>query len=189
MGLCTHPKDVVDTEKIKLSNMPLIRRFSGGGTVIVDEDTLFTTFLLQNKDHTIDPYPQPVLEWVGQFYKTALNLPQLSIQESDYVLANRKVAGNAQYFRKSCFLHHTSFLHDYQTRYMSLLKMPKRQPVYRDNREHHQFLTTLRPLMSKEDFQERIMRTLEQQFDTTLLQEDSLPAFGTHRQTTLSVVL
>lgn len=49
--------------------IPVIRRFSGGGTVIVDSDTIFVT-LICNKEAIpgLQPYPQPIMSWSGHFY-------------------------------------------------------------------------------------------------------------------------
>ena len=48
--------------------IPVIRRFTGGGTVIVDSGTIFT-MLICNKDVPgVQPYPHPVMSWTGQLH-------------------------------------------------------------------------------------------------------------------------
>lgn len=49
----------------------------------------------------------------------------------DYVLGDKKFGGNAQSIIKDRFLHHTSFLWDYQDFRMAYLKLPQRAPTYR----------------------------------------------------------
>lgn len=49
----------------------------------------------------------------------------------DYVFGNRKFGGNAQSITKNRWIHHTSFLWDYEVRNMAYLKLPKRAPEYR----------------------------------------------------------
>lgn len=50
---------------------------------------------------------------------------------SDYVFGNRKFGGNAQSIIKNRWIHHTSFLWDYEVRNMAYLKLPVRAPEYR----------------------------------------------------------
>ena len=49
----------------------------------------------------------------------------------DYVFGDRKIGGNAQSITKSRWLHHTSFLWDYDPEDMKYLKHPPRTPKYR----------------------------------------------------------
>ena len=50
---------------------------------------------------------------------------------SDYVFGTHKFGGNAQSITKNRWIHHTSFLWDYDVRNMAYLKLPKRAPEYR----------------------------------------------------------
>lgn len=50
---------------------------------------------------------------------------------TDYVFGNRKFGGNAQSITKGRWVHHTSFLWDYEMMNMFYLKLPKRAPDYR----------------------------------------------------------
>lgn len=49
----------------------------------------------------------------------------------DYVFGDRKFGGNAQSITKNRWIHHTSFLWDYEVNNMAYLKLPKRVPEYR----------------------------------------------------------
>lgn len=46
MGFSAKPPELIDIEKVKKDSIPVIRRFTGGGTVIVDEDTLFGSIIM-----------------------------------------------------------------------------------------------------------------------------------------------
>lgn len=50
---------------------------------------------------------------------------------SDYVFGDRKFGGNAQSITKNRWIHHTSFLWDYEVKNMAYLKLPARAPEYR----------------------------------------------------------
>lgn len=49
----------------------------------------------------------------------------------DYVFGDRKFGGNAQSITKNRWVHHTSFLWDYEAKNMSYLKLPAKAPQYR----------------------------------------------------------
>ena len=52
----------------------MIKRFSGGGTVIVDSHTIFTSFIMNAKDILYVPsYPRPIMEWTGTIYTPVFN--------------------------------------------------------------------------------------------------------------------
>jgi lipoate-protein ligase A len=126
------------------SPLPLIRRFSGGGTVVVDEETLFVTLIANVKDVPIDPFPKQVLGFKGSLYSPFF--PQgFAVRENDYVIEAKKVGGNAQYFTKERWLHHTTFLWNFDPHKMALLKHPPKEPKYRQGRPHSDFLATLSP--------------------------------------------
>mgnify|MGYP003262982727 CR=1 FL=1 len=46
MGLSGKKEKLINIEKAKALNLPVIKRFSGGGTVVVDDSTFCLTFIL-----------------------------------------------------------------------------------------------------------------------------------------------
>src|SRR5690606_23793197 len=83
MGLSGIPSELIQLDLVRKDQIPVFKRFSGGGTVIVDEETLFITFLFAKKDLPVTPYPEPILRWSGELYKAAWNLPEFALQEND----------------------------------------------------------------------------------------------------------
>ncbi|MCH9611516.1 MAG: hypothetical protein S4CHLAM81_08970 [Chlamydiales bacterium] len=138
MGISGKAEELLYTDRV---NIPVIRRFSGGGTVVVDQNTLFVTLICNEEDVAIEPFPKPILQWGADFF--AKLIPGLKLKENDFVLGDLKVGGNAQYIRKGRWLLHTSFLVDYDPKLMAMLKMPKKRPQYREDRDHLDFLTKL----------------------------------------------
>src|ERR1043165_8469940 len=59
MGISGKTEEMVDCAKAADNGIPLIKRFSGGGTVVVDENTLFITFICQKQAHPFPAYPEP----------------------------------------------------------------------------------------------------------------------------------
>lgn len=165
MGVSSEPKDLLDLEKVHKDQIPVIRRYSGGGTVFIDENTLFVSFLFQKETHSFPAFPERIMRWSAELYHEALKIPSFAFKENDYVIENRKVGGNAQYIQRTKWLHHTSFLYDFEEKNMNYLLMPKKVPTYRAQRDHKDFLTTLRPLMGKTLFFERIKAHLQTLYD------------------------
>ncbi len=144
MGISGQPEALINVESVKKAHIPVIKRFSGGGTVIVDENTLFITFIM-TKDHLhIHPFPEPILRWSADLYADAWQIPHFHLQENDYCIGEKKCGGNAQYIKKDRWLHHTSFLWDYSESNMKHLLLPAKRPKYRHDRPHSDFLTPLK---------------------------------------------
>ncbi len=167
MGLSASPEEWLDLPSVKQAAIPYFHRFSGGGTVYVDHNTLFATFIMNRNTLPIEIFPKPILQWTADFYREALGLG-LTLVENDYTIGNKKIGGNAQYLRKDRWLHHTTFLYDYDPKKMKTLLIPRRQPEYRKGRSHDEFLTTLKPHLTKEQFCTKIADHLETAFEVSL---------------------
>ena len=147
------------------SHIPLIKRFSGGGTVIVDKSTIFITFIINTKDANILPYPERIFNWANIFYSKIIDTTKFQLKENDFIINNKKFAGNAQYIQKNRFLIHTSILWDFSTNHMNILKLPVKRPLYREDRNHEDFLYPLKNLYaSKKSFILLITKILKKIF-------------------------
>lgn len=144
MGISGNPQLLLNMESVRKEQIPIIKRFSGGGTVIVDENTLFITWIMA-KDHVdIAPFPESILRWSFDLYSNAWQIPDFQLRENDYCIGEKKCGGNAQYIKKNRWLHHTSFLWDYSEENMNHLLLPAKSPKYRRSRSHQDFLTRLK---------------------------------------------
>lgn len=128
------------------SALPVYRRFTGGGTVVVDADTLFVSLIFGQEAVPGTPlFPDQLMDWSERFYARVFSsLPAFRLRENDYVLGERKFGGNAQCITKGRFVHHTSFLWDFDQDTMALLQHPPRTPAYRQSRGHSEFVCRLR---------------------------------------------
>lgn len=63
------PAELLEVSSVIRDRVPVIRRFTGGGTVIVDRGTIFVTFIC-NKDAfpDVQPYPKPIMTWSSLIY-------------------------------------------------------------------------------------------------------------------------
>lgn len=137
LGLSNKPSEHLHFNS--LGKTPVIRRFTGGGSVIADHNTLFVT-LIDNSSQRL--YPEEILRYGLSIYKQVI--PGLKLEHNDYVINDQKVGGNALYIRNNRWLLHTSFLWDFSSKWMNLLKSPPTAPEYRKGRAHQDFLTTLK---------------------------------------------
>jgi len=137
----------VDESACTADSVPILRRASGGGTVLLGRGCLlFSLILAYDRD--------PALRDVNSSYRYILDriaAPLRSIADylehagtSDLAVGGLKVSGNAQQRKRHYLLHHGSILYSFDhsliTRY---LRMPDKQPAYRESRTHDAFVTNL----------------------------------------------
>ncbi|MBS0629564.1 MAG: lipoate--protein ligase family protein [Verrucomicrobia bacterium] len=188
MGISGNRQELIDDSKLSATPIPVIKRFSGGGTVVVDQDTLFVTFLCQTESHDFLPYPEPIMKWTEEIYKAAFKIEAFHLRENDYAIGERKCGGNAQYLRKGRWLHHTTFLWNYQKELMDLLLHPKKTPSYRADRNHDDFLTCLSEhLPDKTSSIEALKKVLSSHFTTQPIHLEEVTDLinKSHRQSTI----
>ncbi len=174
MGISGKPEALVHTD---INTLPIIKRYSGGGTVVVDENTLFVSFICKAVLHC----PKKIMEWSANLYKSVFNHPEFSLKAHDYAIGQKKCGGNAQYLRKNRFVHHTTFLWDYNPTYMNYLKMPDKIPDYRQNRSHSDFVCKLTDLIdSKPVFIDRLKAELQTRYTTKLATLEDAKAYLNH---------
>lgn len=129
-------------DKIKI-----IRRASGGGAVLQGAGCLnFSLVLSYERDERykkiIGSYQSILNSIAASFQKTGLRVE--FFPTSDLALDGKKISGNAQARKRRFFLHHGTFLYDFDlSRVEKYLKHPAREPVYRLARPHKNFLTNI----------------------------------------------
>ena len=104
LGISGKVNELVDLDRCMIDDIPLIRRFSGGGTVIVDDSTLFATFVLNDKDINTKPYPREIMDWTQKVH-IAFDLLQ-SIPLFFHVLSHLLLIYNVNSTGISCSLIH-----------------------------------------------------------------------------------
>ena len=191
MGISGKPQELIESSKAKQLNVPIIQRFSGGGTVVVDENTLFVTFLCNKEEFSFPSYPERIMKWSELFYQKAFPIENFSLKENDFVIGDFKCGGNAQYIKKERWLQHTSFLWNFCPKKMDSLLLPRKTPNYRSGRSHVDFLCTLNNhFPSKQSFFDHIKKELYQQFTIISLDcADIYEPFSDSRKQTKRVEL
>ena len=133
----------VDEDACLADGVPIVRRISGGGAVVLSRGCLNYSLILSLE-------ARPELRPVAVSYSLilgplleALQLPGLSISGTgDLAIGDRKVSGNAQRRGRRALLHHGTLLYGFDVRLMTrYLKEPDRRPAYRGSRCHAEFVT------------------------------------------------
>jgi lipoate-protein ligase A len=128
-------------------SVPIVRRSSGGGTVLIGPGALNVTVVLPADTaaglSAVDTAQRYVLTRMAE----ALQAPERPVQvlgSGDLTLAGRKLAGSAQRRLRHWFLVHCSILYDFPLPLIGrYLTVPSRQPAYRAGRSHDEFLMNL----------------------------------------------
>ena len=198
LGIGGKPEKLIDVKSAKEDGVLVLKRFSGGGTVVVDHSSLWTTLIGRTEMlPDVKPFPREIMRWSAEsifgpafdswnreisserskaprrgrqtlvFQGKSCGLsggvgdslflpdkkanisaegqqPRFQLRENDYVFDERKIGGNAQSIVKDGFLHHTSFLWDWDPSNMDYLTLPEKRPDYRGDRSHDDFLVRLR---------------------------------------------
>ena len=140
-----------DEVQKKPRSLPVLRRVSGGGTVIQGPGCLNYSLLLKiDSDASrtalkgIVSANQYIMERNRQAVESVI---QKSVQiqgSTDLTVNNLKFSGNSQRRKKNYLLFHGTFLLNFKIQKIeSFLKMPAKRPVYRENRTHLSFLANL----------------------------------------------
>lgn len=148
----------VNATACESNGVPVLRRSSGGGAVLLGPGCLNYTLILPL---VWDPRWRDVrysLSWIMNRMTQVLAVPDLACAgESDLALHGRKVSGNAQRRTQQAILHHGTLLYDFDvTRPELFLASPYREPFYRRGRAHRDFLANL-PLAANE-IRRRLLR-------------------------------
>jgi lipoate---protein ligase len=128
--------------------IPILRRESGGGTVLQGPGCLNYTLVLPIESAPELETITGANRYIMQRTRTALAslVPgKLEIQgHTDLTLDGLKFCGNAQRRKRRCLLFHGAFLLEFDLTLISkTLRLPRQQPDYRKNRPHESFLTNL----------------------------------------------
>lgn len=150
LGLSQEEERYVDKQETEKDGVPILRRFSGGGTVFIHKGCLVYTIVTTltspfKRFDVMGAYRAAFAPIIEAFRKRGLALE--FHEPCDLAVANKKIAGNAQSQRQGALLIHGSFLVDPDLkRIKRYLKEPEDRPSYRAERQHEDFLLPLASL-------------------------------------------
>lgn len=95
LGISRKPEQDLYVEHLRSDNIPIIRRYSGGGTVFLDADSLMVSWIMNS------PSPMPsskqLLQWTSTIY-TPIFPSGFKVIDNDYTLFEKKN-------RRECSIH------------------------------------------------------------------------------------
>lgn len=151
LGRSSRHAEEVEVETCQRSGVPILRRVSGGATIVTGPGCLMYAVTLNLQQH-------PELADLGAAHRFVLGRIVGALQAIDPTAAvsgtsdltalrdgvPRKFSGNSLRLVRGRLLYHGTLLDHYDLPLISrLLKTAPRQPDYRDHREHDDFVTNL----------------------------------------------
>jgi lipoate-protein ligase A len=139
-------QEVID-QHTQIDRTPIVRRFSGGASVVIGPGCLMYSLL-------IDLRQQPHLRMLDAVHLYAMQgmlqavgriVPQAALDGTcDLVVDGRKVSGNALRVGREWTLYHGTLLVGFDLPLIDrYLKHPPREPAYRQGRSHSQFVANM----------------------------------------------
>jgi lipoate-protein ligase A len=129
------------------AKIPILRRASGGGAVVLGPGCLNYSLVLDGQAHEIKNIVTAfhyVLERHRHLIETLTGRDVSIGGVSDLTVGGRKFSGNAQYRKSRYVLVHGTFLVNFELAVMErCLLPPPKQPEYRDHRPHLDFVANL----------------------------------------------
>ncbi|HND51903.1 MAG TPA: lipoate--protein ligase family protein [Pirellulaceae bacterium] len=134
-------------EACAADQVPIFRRSSGGAAVAIGPGCLMYAVVLSHRRH-------PQLAMISEAHALVMSrllaalrplLPEIAFQGTcDLTLHARKFSGNSLRCRREHVLYHGTLLYDFPLdRIARWLGTPPRQPDYREDRPHSQFVCNL----------------------------------------------
>jgi len=147
IGRASKTADEVFLERCRDDDIPVLRRCSGGASVLIGPGCLMYGVILDlaRSPHLamISAAHQHVTERLAAALRN-LHLPVDVRGNCDLTIDDHKFSGNALRIARTHVLYHGTILYDFDlslvTRY---LREPSRQPDYRSQREHNAFIRNI----------------------------------------------
>jgi len=149
LGYSNKIRTEVAINSCKALGIPVLRRPSGGGTVVQAPGCLNYSLILripptESPLSSLIGTNQTLLEIICSALSPLLPIPPHIQGTSDLTLNNLKFSGNAQRRKKQTILFHGTLLLNMDLTLISqCLQIPPRQPDYRQNRTHADFVTNI----------------------------------------------
>ena len=149
LGRISKEKEDVHFSTVQLDHIPVLRRSSGGGTVLQGPGCLnFSLILSKERNPGLNDVRKSYEHILGQVIHALkqLGVEAVFLPTSDVALKNgqKKISGNAQRRLRKYILHHGTILYDFDLQKIKrYLNIPRDMPVYRQGRSHLDFVANI----------------------------------------------
>ena len=159
---------------IKEDRILVLRRSSGGGTVVQGPGCLNYTLVLSKDKAAIADLRKSYAYILGKVVEalSLIGLKTTFLPISDIAMAEtqKKISGNAQKRGKNFILHHGTILYNFDLpKIERYLKMPKDMPDYRQRRSHLDFVANVHA--SRKSIQDAFKKVFAVRKEETQLSE------------------
>ena len=73
VGLGGKPERLLDAVQLKKRPVPVVRRFTGGGTVVVNGGVVVTSLIVDKGCEACAPFPRDIMKWTESIYRKAFS--------------------------------------------------------------------------------------------------------------------
>lgn len=148
LGYTDGASSEADLEACRVLDIPILRRCSGGGTVLQGPGCLNYALIMPIAQSGPTSNLSDTNSFIMQRHRDVLSqlLGVLVTSEgfTDLAISGLKFSGNAQRRRRRTLLFHGTFLLDFDLSLIErVLNMPSKQPQYRNTRSHRDFVTNI----------------------------------------------
>lgn len=147
LGYSNRADSEADLGFCRANGIPVLRRSSGGGTVLQGPGCLNYSLVLKidsSYHKSITRTNRSVMERHQKMMEVILKKEVKVEGHTDLTIGGLKFSGNAQRRKRTHFLFHGTFLLDFDIAFMAkALKFPPLAPAYRNGRSHADFVVNL----------------------------------------------
>ena len=149
LGRISRENEDIRWDNVRRDAVPVLRRASGGGTVLQGKGCLsYSLILSKDRDPQMADLRKSYQYILGKFI---LALGQLGVAVEFFPISDlalkangKKISGNAQKRSRTFVLHHGTILYDFDlTKIQDYLNMPADAPPYRQGRRHLDFVANI----------------------------------------------
>lgn len=146
LGASNNIHDALNMDNVIRDSIPVLKRPSGGQTVILTPNNIIVAAVFVNKSSL---HPKDVFQQMNKLIISTIenigihNLSMMGI--SDIAISGKKILGSSIYRSKEALLYHAVLnLGEPSSTFEKYLKHPSKEPDYRQGRSHSEFVTSLR---------------------------------------------
>lgn len=178
LGRISKPFEDLIIKNIQADQVEVLRRCSGGGTVVQGAGCLNFSLVFSKDKHPeiadLKRSYEYILSRLAKGLKQAgANVNFYPISDVALVETQKKVSGNSQKRGRNAILHHGTLLYDFDLSLIEkYLAMPRDIPEYRKSRPHRDFVDNLR--INKEDIKKHIKEVFDVSSEEKILDSEKL---------------
>lgn len=147
LGRASRTDQEVDLAACLRDEVPVVRRVSGGCAVMTGPGCLMYTLVMRKTATPELASPDRAHRWILDRMVHALSTPSLLVERcgtSDLAVGGRKFSGNSMRIQRQSVMYHGTLLYNFQIPILDqYLPMPPREPEYRRNRSHSEFVCNI----------------------------------------------